>query len=228
MPLQILPFQRGTAAETDVLVDIPFKWGRADEVDCEYKVGRMPDAEKGLQAINMWMAQLGLGYKEMVALMGAHSVGNAHINNSGYGVPADTGSLDAKTLGRTSWVRSSNAVLDGTSYYKSMVEIPWVRSANSANTRHAFKEAGKTIMLSTDMALFWNLKTDSSNSNLSTCDSPAFDANDESTFDGSGGCPWKRLLKTVGSATGGLDTVEVIISYTTDDKDGLKNWYKVC
>ncbi len=73
-------------------MDLNFRWGRIDDEDgCNYKQGRLPSAETGLESVISWMNMLGLKMLDMVALMGAHTLGNTHIANSGYGVPADTG-----------------------------------------------------------------------------------------------------------------------------------------
>jgi catalase (peroxidase I) len=64
---------------------VPFRWGRVDVAECPFDEDRHADAEGNLDTTLEWaVGQLGLTHEEVVALMGAHTLGRAEPENSGY------------------------------------------------------------------------------------------------------------------------------------------------
>eukprot|EP00559_Dactyliosolen_fragilissimus_P009509 CAMPEP_0184861988 /NCGR_PEP_ID=MMETSP0580-20130426/6539_1 /TAXON_ID=1118495 /ORGANISM="Dactyliosolen fragilissimus" /LENGTH=357 /DNA_ID=CAMNT_0027359671 /DNA_START=40 /DNA_END=1113 /DNA_ORIENTATION=+ len=73
---------------------IPFRFGRLDDEDGEKSPqdGRLPDADKGTdnktaKHMRDIFQRLGFNDREMVCLMGAHTLGRCHIDRSGYWGP---------------------------------------------------------------------------------------------------------------------------------------------
>jgi cytochrome c peroxidase len=69
------------AASTTVV----FRSGRKDAADCSAAdLGRYPHAESTLRAVlELFQSRLGFAQRELVALMGAHSIGRAQLEHSG-------------------------------------------------------------------------------------------------------------------------------------------------
>lgn len=67
---------------------IPFQMGRIDatEADCTPD-GRLPDADKRMGHLRDIFYRMGLNDKEITALSGAHSLGRAHSDRSGFDGP---------------------------------------------------------------------------------------------------------------------------------------------
>jgi catalase (peroxidase I) len=65
---------------------VVFRSGRKDTADCSAAdAGRYPDAEGGLDSVlALFQSRLGFTQRELVALMGAHSIGRAQLDTSGY------------------------------------------------------------------------------------------------------------------------------------------------
>merc|ERR1719331_684031 len=62
-----------------------FKYGRITSEECAYSYGRQPDAEKDCEDVDDILVQnLGLTLNEFAALLGAHTIGQAKVNRSGY------------------------------------------------------------------------------------------------------------------------------------------------
>lgn len=139
-------------------LEFPFRYGRIDGTDCEQvDPGRLPEASKSTShVVEVFADRMGLTLRDITALMGAHSVGRAMDQNSGY-----DGAWD-----------SSRSRFDN-SYYIEMVRKPWTREyhtskANGAvhvqwiipneNVRMVFGEpAGKLMLLNTDMCLAFDI-----------------------------------------------------------------------
>jgi len=68
---------------------VPWHPGRSDYKDSSKTVpdGRLPDASKGRDHIRDIFYRMGFTDKEIVALLGAHSVGRCHTDRSGYHGP---------------------------------------------------------------------------------------------------------------------------------------------
>lgn len=69
---------------------VPWRPGRRDHVYEQLKPddippnGRLPDASQGAQHIRDVFGRMGFNDREMVALIGAHTVGRCHTDRSGY------------------------------------------------------------------------------------------------------------------------------------------------
>lgn len=69
---------------------IPWRPGRQDrDVSACTPDGRLPDASKDQKHIREVFERMGFDDREMVALCGAHSLGRAHTDRSGYDGPWD-------------------------------------------------------------------------------------------------------------------------------------------
>jgi len=101
--------------EANAPLTVAFKYGRADSPDCSACSAameeRLPNEELGLShVIDVFGTRMGFTNKEIVALMGAHSVGRMDPHVTGHaGVWDDTMSL-----------------LDS-AYYNTILNRPWVR-----------------------------------------------------------------------------------------------------
>ena len=123
-------------------VAISFRSGRVDNPNCAATdKGRFPNAEGDLASVLAISQRLGLTQQEMVALMGAHSLGRAELGNSGY---------------NGAWTQDEGS-LDGQRYYSDLVTQPWTKTASGGTSPtgtalHQW-EHGREIMLTTDIAL---------------------------------------------------------------------------
>eukprot|EP00242_Pyramimonas_sp_CCMP2087_P003090 CAMPEP_0198229052 /NCGR_PEP_ID=MMETSP1445-20131203/113915_1 /TAXON_ID=36898 /ORGANISM="Pyramimonas sp., Strain CCMP2087" /LENGTH=651 /DNA_ID=CAMNT_0043909491 /DNA_START=143 /DNA_END=2098 /DNA_ORIENTATION=+ len=135
----------GEAFPNGVTRDIPYRWGRVDASSCEFDAEKLPDSEGNLAHVLGWAAQLGMSDEEIVALMGAHTLGRAVAANSGY---------------EGEWV-PQDAVLDNV-YFRDLVEHPWGRTSNDftslgiGRTTTQWNDNGR-MMLTTDMVLAFDL-----------------------------------------------------------------------
>ena len=106
---------------------------------------KLPHAELSHQHTTaVFVDRMGFTQREVTALMGAHTLGRADADASGYdGV----------------WVRNS-ATWDN-SYYQAIIRRPWVRETNG-NGQHLWRdpENSQTLMLNTDMALAFEVGND--------------------------------------------------------------------
>jgi cytochrome c peroxidase len=69
---------------------IPWRPGRVDaDVSACSPDGRLPDASKEQKHIRAVFGRMGFNDQEMVALIGAHALGRAHPDRSGYDGPWD-------------------------------------------------------------------------------------------------------------------------------------------
>eukprot|EP00933_Yihiella_yeosuensis_P008163 TRINITY_DN1134_c0_g1_i2.p1 TRINITY_DN1134_c0_g1~~TRINITY_DN1134_c0_g1_i2.p1 ORF type:complete len:622 (+),score=119.92 TRINITY_DN1134_c0_g1_i2:81-1946(+) len=62
-----------------------FRFGRTTAATCDFAEGRLPNPENGCGAVEeTFVNGMGLDWTESAALMGVHTLGRAHIGNSGY------------------------------------------------------------------------------------------------------------------------------------------------
>ena len=65
--------------------EVPFRYGRATAAECGYAGDRLPAAEGGVEEIErVFVAAMGLTFRDAVALLGAHTLGRLETANSGY------------------------------------------------------------------------------------------------------------------------------------------------
>ena len=140
------------ATPAGAIADVPFRWGRVDAASCEFDQGRLPDSEQGYNHVMDWAVdQLGLTMRDVVALMGAHTLGRTDPANSGYDGP---------------WV-NDEAVFDNR-YYDDMINDPWDQEQNDfrnlgiGRVTHQWNRGGR-MMLNTDMALGFDIGADDPN-----------------------------------------------------------------
>ena len=82
---------------------------RTSDADCEYKVGRLPNHQGGIDHVTAFFTALGFTEKEMVALIGAHTLGSAKKNTSGF--PDQTWDTTSSTFDN--------------SYYTTIIKEEW-------------------------------------------------------------------------------------------------------
>ena len=118
--------------------DVPTRFGRVDAKSSaesvESQVGRLPDGDKGVDHLRDIFHPKGFNDREIVALSGAHSVGAAHADRSGF---------DGK------WT-ANNLEFDN-AYFKDLLEKSY--SANSAIAGQFDNKDVGTMMLESDLAL---------------------------------------------------------------------------
>ena len=158
-PRQLL---KGASRHDHVI--FPFKYGRVDRPNCSYPLNasagggnpRLPDAEKNAgEIVRSLMTSMGLSVAETVALIGAHTLGAAARNRSGYN--------------NSVWKDRSD--LWDITYYKILLTVPFSRrpgmglrnprtNASLAgeweNAGHGARNVG-SFMLNTDMQLIYDL-----------------------------------------------------------------------
>lgn len=88
-----------------------YRWGRLSEDTCDYKVGRLPGHQLNCDDSLAPLMRLGFNESEVVALMGAHSVGRTHTDVTGF---------------ERTWDDSPDT-LDN-NYYTAMEVIEWGRA----------------------------------------------------------------------------------------------------
>jgi hypothetical protein len=128
-----------------------FKFGRETKAKCSDSLGKMPDAEEGCLAVrDTLVTRLGLTWDQSAALMGAHTIGGAAPDNSGY-------------KGR--WTEALASRLFDNSYYTSLVLKGWApeRAIGGNLNKNSWRrsdigadelEKGKEMMLDSDMCLY--------------------------------------------------------------------------
>jgi len=138
-------------------LNIPLRYGRIDVADAtsacsESDNNKLPNAELSHQHTTaVFVERMGFTQLEITALMGAHTLGRADADASGYD---------------GAWVVSSST-FDNT-YYSDIIRRPWVRDANE-NGQHFWRDPNAdTIMLNTDMALAFDIGDDAT-VNLNNC-----------------------------------------------------------
>lgn len=127
---------------------IPIRLGRTDENsgDKSPPDGRLPDADKGgckktIAHIRDVFYRLGFDDQEIVALLGAHSLGRCHTNASGYWGP---------------WTFSENTMSN--EYFRLLVEERWsLKVSHNGKPWHGPDQyedkTGNLMMLPSDIAL---------------------------------------------------------------------------
>lgn len=180
-------------------VIFPFRYGRIDRTNCSYNDNRLPSAEKGPgEIVRSLMTNLGLTEAETVALVGAHTLGAAAKNRSGYN--------------ESMWKDRSD--LWDITYYKILATVPFTRNPtlkhpltgerlqewdNMGNSKRNFQ----SFMLNVDMQLVFHI--DPSNASVPVCnvtkplavsvDPGNIILNNNATTAKSGNCPFLKSSK---------------------------------
>lgn len=170
-------------AEITNSINLPFSYGRREARDCSAGIGRSPDAQRGVDAIReTFIVRMNLTYTDAVVLLGGHTLGHVHPDNSGYnGHPGDPNTNTDITI--NAW-DSTPTVFDN-DYYFQVLNVPWANIFNSLNetdkniwidtncgasfgsfniypspsTVNVCNNGGKLIALNTDMALTFPVNT---------------------------------------------------------------------
>jgi catalase (peroxidase I) len=109
---------------------IEWKAGRSDAADGKAcpPDGRLPDAAQGAQHVRDVFYRMGFDDREIVALLGAHSMGRAHRNRSGYDGP---------------WTRAPTTVSN--EYYRLLLEEKWTEKKWDGPKQ--FEDSKKELMM---------------------------------------------------------------------------------
>jgi len=120
--------------------EIPWRPGRSDYVASESsKVpanGRLPDAAQGADHIRAVFGRMGFNDREMVALIGAHTLGRCHTDRSGYEGP---------------WTRAPTTFSND--FYKVLLEKKWTNRQWRGPKQFENADGKDLMMLPADMAL---------------------------------------------------------------------------
>ena len=148
-----------SAALGGATITVPFYYGRKDnQGSCNIVSSRQPDALSGSFATTTtFFNKMGLSVDDVVALLGAHSVGHMSISNSGFGDDmAAAGNLEGNSWDQTPHILDNN-------YYRELVNKPWdIQPANALHKqdyadRGSQRNGDAHIMLNSDMALAFPL-----------------------------------------------------------------------
>jgi len=116
---------------------ISWRSGRVDAVSgaaCPPN-GRLPDADKKEKHIRDIFYRMGFDDREIVALIGAHSLGRCHTKNSGYDGP---------------WTRSPTTFSN--LFFKELLDQKWTQKKWSGPLQYE-DSSGELMMLPADLAL---------------------------------------------------------------------------
>ncbi|KAF6255299.1 L-ascorbate peroxidase [Scenedesmus sp. NREL 46B-D3] len=121
---------------------IPWRPGRVDKTgtsDCPPD-GRLPDASQGAGHVRDVFGRMGFDDREMVALIGAHSLGRCHADRSGYSGPWTNAPTTFSNL-----------------YFQELLNNKWRKKRWDGPLQYEDK-SGALMMLPADMALLWDKK----------------------------------------------------------------------
>lgn len=119
---------------------IPTRFGRADAASSadsvESQVGRLPDGDKGIDHLREIFHPKGFSDKDIVALSGAHTVGECKADRSGFD---------------GAWTAEKFAF--DNSYFVDMMNEEYTRETVAATGNEQQRSAKGTIMLDSDLAM---------------------------------------------------------------------------
>jgi len=131
-----------------------FRFGRTTAVECDFAAGRLPNPELGCEAVEQtFMTGMGLDWDGAAALMAVHTLGRAHIANSGY---------------HGWWSDPENSRRFNNDYYVSLLAKGWIPelgvAGNSAKNQWERSDVGRDtsfdgheMMLNTDLCLAFSV-----------------------------------------------------------------------
>lgn len=122
---------------------IPWRPGRSDHAPEQFVAlpdGRLPDGDKDAKHIRDIFGRMGFNDQEMVALIGAHSLGRCHADRSGFDGPWTNAPTTFSNL-----------------YFKELTENKWHKKKWNGPLQFEDK-SGQLMMLNTDMWLLWDKK----------------------------------------------------------------------
>jgi catalase (peroxidase I) len=117
---------------------IPWRWGRVDAKDGSVcpPDGRLPDASKTQDHVREVFNRMGFDDKEIVALLGAHTVGECHADRSGFVGP---------------WTHDKLGF--DNSYFTELFENEWIVNPDVPNLQFMDSKTRKLMMVPGDIAL---------------------------------------------------------------------------
>jgi cytochrome c peroxidase len=117
---------------------IAWRAGRADATGPASPVpdGRLPDAAQGAQHVRDIFYRMGFNDQEIVALLGAHSLGRCHEDRSGFKGP---------------WTRAPTTFSN--EFYRVLLEETWTENKTYTKARQYQDKSGDLMMLPADLAL---------------------------------------------------------------------------
>jgi catalase (peroxidase I) len=96
---------------------VPTKIGRIDSLSCTESVkdqcGRFPDGDKGADHLREIFEPKGFNDEDIVALSGAHTLGECHLENSGFKGP---------------WTQDPNAF--DNSFFQNLLDLEYIEDEN--------------------------------------------------------------------------------------------------
>jgi len=122
---------------------IPWRPGRSDKEEESHVPlpdGRLPDGDKGADHVRNIFYRMGFDDQEIVALVGAHSLGRCHPDRSGWDGPWTNAPITFSNL-----------------YFVELKNNKWKKKKWSGPEQYEDK-TGTLMMLPTDMALLWDRK----------------------------------------------------------------------
>ncbi|CAE7257112.1 unnamed protein product [Symbiodinium natans] len=129
-----------------------FRYGRTTAQTCGFAEGRLPNPERGCDAVQeTFLDGMGLDWTEAAALMAVHTLGRAQVSNSGY---------------HGWWSDPENSRRFNNDYFVSLLAKGWVPersiSGNTAKNQWERSDIGRDttfdgheMMLNTDMCLVY-------------------------------------------------------------------------
>jgi len=119
---------------------IPWRPGRVDKPDGTHcpPDGRLPDAAQGAAHIRDIFYRMGFNDQEIVALVGAHTLGRCHTDRSGFVNPWTNAPTTFSNL-----------------YFQELKNNKWTRKKWNGPMQYEDK-SGQLMMLPADMALLWD------------------------------------------------------------------------
>lgn len=122
---------------------IPWRPGRSDKEETAHVAlpdGRLPDGDKGAGHVRDIFYRMGFNDQEIVALVGAHTLGRCHPDRSGWNGPWTNAPTTFSNL-----------------YFKELTGSKWHKKKWSGPLQYE-DPTGQLMMLPADMAMVWDKK----------------------------------------------------------------------
>mmetsp|Transcript_29859 Transcript_29859/g.41008 ORF Transcript_29859/g.41008 Transcript_29859/m.41008 type:complete len:343 (+) Transcript_29859:425-1453(+) len=155
------------AADPTNSIKLDYQFGRQDKTVCELEVDRLPNPQYGVEMLEkVFVTQMGLTMEDAVTLLGAHTLGHTHIENSGYGLTTENEDFnpcgdDAQRANcLNAWVYNPHE-FDNGFYYSLFVQL-WDNKQPNGPDKNLWVLGSNTIMMNTDMVLAYNITFTSS------------------------------------------------------------------
>jgi len=149
---------------------VSVRWGRVDAATCTSDKGRFPSTQLAHQHIlDILKTRLGFVEKEIVALMGAHTIGRTLLSETRIGFTNADIERTQMNLGFSSRWDNTPTLFDN-GYFQAIRGFPWItlthktfEDGTTTFSPSTFQWGDKwghgTLMLNTDMALLWDVSS---------------------------------------------------------------------